>query len=130
MCFVVNKGGEHKNFFSCVAAPLNMFPPKEQVDEYVPPPELHTFTGVFNNLYDQLEVIIPDALQKWYKSYHVIRASYHGDVFEGNACNRLLQVNFPCCESLRMSLFDDNKSCQESSKMLSRAQSVQLLNTF
>lgn len=92
-CLNAHKGGEPKDYYSCVGKPLHMFPPDEQIDEYVPPPELHIFTGVFNNLYNQLEAVFPGA-EKWYKSYHVIRASYHGDVFEGNACHRLLQVNF------------------------------------
>lgn len=88
--YVLRAGDDHKYHKSCVAQPLHMFPPDEDVIEIVPPPELHIMLGVVNWLYDILENHF-DGAEKWYRQYHISKSPYHGNKFEGNGCHRLLQ---------------------------------------
>ena len=56
----------------------------------VPPPELHLLMGPVNTLYVQLLKISPDC-ERWSKHLHLKREDYHGGLFNGNDCRKLLK---------------------------------------
>ena len=56
----------------------------------VPPPALHLLMGPVNTLYVQLLKISPDC-GKWSQQLHLKREDYHGGLFNGNNCRKLLK---------------------------------------
>lgn len=59
--------------------------------EKIPPPPLHTFRlGPVNHLLDSLNKYFPE-LGENLASLHVVKEGYHGDMFEGNECWKILR---------------------------------------
>ena len=58
--------------------------------DIVPPPELHLLLGVVNQLFRMLQAVWPDA-NTWPSSLKMDLSPYHGGMFEGNECRKLLR---------------------------------------
>ena len=60
------------------------------VFQVVPPPELHLMLGPVNHLYDEMSKVWPGS-EAWLKACFVKKEEYHGGVYEGNDCRKLLK---------------------------------------
>ena len=56
----------------------------------MPPPELHLLLGPVNTMYNGIEKVWP-GVTEWSSKHNVIRSEYHGGMFEGNECRKLLK---------------------------------------
>jgi hypothetical protein len=52
-------------------------------------PTLHCFLGIVNKTFGEMSKIIPE-VDEWPKKLHVKKDNYHGSVFEGNECKKLM----------------------------------------
>lgn len=80
-----------KQYYNCSNEPLLAGPhdANTPVLTLVPPPALHIKLGIVNKLYAELLKLFPN-LDDWPKSLFIMKENYHGQTFEGNECNRLL----------------------------------------
>lgn len=51
---------------------------------------LHILLGIVNRVYDELVKKIPEAAANWSSQLYLQRDRYHGNIFEGNECKKLL----------------------------------------
>ena len=58
--------------------------------DILPPPELHLLLGVVNHIFQKMKSVWPNA-EKWPASLNMKLGPYHGDMFEGNDCRKLLR---------------------------------------
>jgi hypothetical protein len=81
-----------KHYYNCANEPLLIgnHDTSTAVLDIVPPPSLHIKLGIVNKLYAELLKLFP-GLDQWPQDLYIIKESYHGQTFEGNECNRLLQ---------------------------------------
>ena len=88
-----NKIKHGKLCHSTVNEPLFNEPNAMTVVEKCPPGELHMLCGFVNHLFwDGLVPLLGRARAlKWPLSLNLISKNYHGDIFEGNACRKLLK---------------------------------------
>ena len=83
-------------FFSCEKSSL--FDEDDSVlviDIITPPPELNLFTGIFNHLFDHLDLILVKAESNvsalsWSDALNISRSARHGGKFNGNPVKKLL----------------------------------------
>lgn len=66
-----------------------------RVIDKVPLPELHLLLGVVNHLFwdkgGLIELLGRDKAMSWAIKFNVVSVGYHGEVFEGPACRKLLK---------------------------------------
>ena len=83
-----------KDFNNCEYFPLitNDFENDwdKQILDLVPPPGLHIMLGIVNQQVKLLEGVIPALVEEWVAYSQAARVSYHGGIFEGNACKSLV----------------------------------------
>ena len=58
--------------------------------DILPPIELHLLLGVVNHVFQKMKSVWPNA-EKWPTSLNMKLGPYHGGMFEGNDCRKLLQ---------------------------------------
>ena len=82
---------------SCENQPLtSRLPDSTVVLDIYPPPPLHTKLGIVNGLFDTLNGILVAKkkyefrAEKWSDSLNCTRSQYHGGLFIGNYCDKLL----------------------------------------
>ena len=58
--------------------------------DILPPPELHLLLGIVNHIFQKMKSVWPNA-EKWPTSLNMKLSPYHGGMFEGNDCGKLLR---------------------------------------
>lgn len=69
---------------------FNHFPDETPIKNIVSIPLLHILLGICNKTYSELVKCVPEA-DDWPKKLSLHREDYHGSVFEGNECRKLLK---------------------------------------
>lgn len=84
---------EAKFFRSTVNTPLLVEKSDLTVLQKCPVPELHLLQGFVNHIFwnGLVKIVGRERALLWPKKLKVIPKSYHGEIFEGNACRKLLQ---------------------------------------
>lgn len=95
-----SKKSDSKKYHSTMKKSLIMTakPGWTRVLDVCAPPFLHCFLGIVNKTYDELVKMIPEVAQ-WPSELNLSREDYHGTVFEGNECKKLLE-NLPALEKV------------------------------
>ena len=84
---------EAKLFNSTVNAPLFKEDSDHLIIDKCPIPELHILQGFVNHLFwnGLVKLLGRDKALIWPKKLKVVKKNYHGEIFEGNACRKLLK---------------------------------------
>ena len=78
-----------KHFMNCRSTPLSMFPEVGYVWKDNPPSSLHLKLGLVNQCHSGMMGVYPGGSQ-WAIGLNIEKSEYHGAVFEGGECNKLL----------------------------------------
>lgn len=92
-CSLKNNMKKAKDCFSTVNPPIFQEDDSTYILEKCIVPELHILQGFVNHLFwDGLVPLLGrDTALLWPQKFNLVHKGYHGDVFEGNACRRLLK---------------------------------------
>jgi hypothetical protein len=78
----------------------------ERVIDSCAVPLLHILLGVVNKIFKTLSAGSPNSAELWRTTLNLSRDSYHGQVFEGNECKKLLD-NTSLLQDILETSFDD-----------------------
>ena len=84
------------NFLSCERPPLFDYEDSVFIIDFIAPPELHLFTGIFNHVFDHLDKILDQidgceiSALSWSDAKGISRSSRHGGKFNGGPVKTLL----------------------------------------
>ena len=87
-----------KEYENCRFPPLPLFPREGFVIDDIPPPSLHLKLGLVNHSYTGMVSAWPQGAG-WATSLGIMKVEYHGALFEGGECDRLLD-NVDALEAL------------------------------
>ena len=76
-------------FQNCRSVPLSIFPETGLVADEIPLQSLHLKLGLVNQCFAGLQAVFP-GVSEWLGRLKMKKAEYHGGVFEGRQCDRLL----------------------------------------
>ena len=88
----IQNGGDQaqlKRYRNCRHVPVSLFPEEGDVEEYVSCSDCHLVLGVTKHLHNNAEDRYP-RFSEWAEELHIGKCDYHGQMFEGRECRKLL----------------------------------------